>query len=51
MPGEASCRLESSPEGTNVTNRIELRPSGFFRLAGPLIAADIRGDVRPPSGG
>jgi hypothetical protein len=46
MSGEASYLLESSPEGTKVTNRIELRPSGFFRLAGPLIAAGIRGDVR-----
>ena len=46
MSGEASYRLESSPEGTKVTNRIELRPSGFSRLAGPLIAAGIRRDVR-----
>ena len=46
MSGEALYRMESSPEGTKVTNRIELRPSGLSRLAGPLVAAGIRRDVR-----
>jgi uncharacterized protein YndB with AHSA1/START domain len=46
MSGEASYRLESSPKGTKVTNTIELHPRGFARLAGPLIAAGIRRDVR-----
>ena len=42
MPGQASYLLESTPEGTNVTNTVELHPSGLSRLAGPFIAASIR---------
>jgi hypothetical protein len=45
-PGQASYHLVSTPEGTRVTNTIELRPSGISRLASPLIEAGIRRDVR-----
>jgi uncharacterized membrane protein len=47
MSGEASYRLESSPEGTKVTNRIELRPSGFSRLATHRSRHQTRRQSRP----
>jgi uncharacterized protein YndB with AHSA1/START domain len=46
MSGQVSYHLEPTPGGTRVTNTIELRRSGFPRLASPLIAAAIRRDVR-----
>jgi uncharacterized membrane protein len=46
MPGQASYTVE--PAGTDrasLTSRIEMRASGLFRLAEPLIAAGLRRDV------
>jgi uncharacterized membrane protein len=42
MPGEGSYFLESTPDGTRVTSRVEMRPRGFSRLAEPLVATSLR---------
>jgi uncharacterized protein YndB with AHSA1/START domain len=43
---EASYTTEATPEGTQLTSTIRMRPGGLFRIAEPLIAADLRRDVR-----
>jgi len=42
MPGEGSYFFESTPDGTRVTWRVEMRPRGFSRLAEPLVATSLR---------
>lgn len=43
---EASYATEATPEGTRLTSTIRMQPGGLFRIAAPLIAADLRRDVR-----
>jgi uncharacterized protein YndB with AHSA1/START domain len=46
MPGQASYIVEPvGRDRASLTSRIEMRPSGLFRLAEPLMAAGLRRDV------
>jgi hypothetical protein len=48
VPGEGSCLFESTQEGTRVTSRVQMQPTGFSRLAEPLIAANLRRQMEAP---
>lgn len=41
VPSEITVTFEAIPQGTRVTEVIEGEPGGFFRLAGPLLAAAL----------
>lgn len=45
MAVEASYLFRTEQEGTRVTCQIEMKPSGFSRLAEPLIAASVRREM------
>ncbi len=45
FPMSGSTTFESVPGGTRVVDVIEAEPGGFFKLAGPLLVAQIRGQL------
>ena len=45
MPGQGTYLFEATPDGTRVTSRVELEPSGLSRLAAPLIAGSLRREI------
>lgn len=45
MPGEASYLFMSTPEGSQVTSKIEIQTEGFSKLAAPMIAASLKKEM------
>jgi uncharacterized membrane protein len=46
MPGRGTYEFEATLDGTEVTSRVELEPTGLSRLASPLIAASLRREIK-----
>jgi uncharacterized membrane protein len=45
FPMSGSTTFESVAGGTRVVDTVEAEPGGFFKLAGPLLVAQIRGQL------
>ncbi len=45
MPVKSSYLFAPTPEGTQVTSKIEMEPGGFSKLAEPLIAASLKREL------